>query len=312
MFWMLGSLQGPAAMVPSPALAVGHTARHTAFRCESPVMVPPPASAVGRTARKAAFRSFRHADATDVPMDVVEGEVPSWLSGAYVRNGPGLFEAGERRLEHWFDGYAMVVGISIRPGRLPTLTTSFIDSEAHRAARAGAMRFPEFMTPLAQPDSGWRSRAAAIGAMLGAPTDNACVNVVRHAGRLVAMTETQRSWVELAAPAGGRGGPSLSTRAHVAWRGDDVGQLGTAHPQRDPRGGGMINVATRISPPFSSSYNVYRLDDASPHTRETIASLPCADRAAPDWMHSFGHARTPHHHPRQRQSLAPLHACLAG
>jgi len=37
----------------------------------------------------------------------VEGTIPEWLSGTLVRNGPARFEAGDRRVNHWFDGLAI-------------------------------------------------------------------------------------------------------------------------------------------------------------------------------------------------------------
>ena len=70
-----------------------------------------------------------------------------------------------------------------------------------------------------------------------------------------------------------------------------MGKLSTAHAQRDPTGGGWINVGTDINPPFSSSYHVFRLADEAPSKREILASIPCADRASPNWLHSFGLTR---------------------
>ncbi len=43
----------------------------------------------------------------------VEGMLPTWLSGKLVRNGPALFEAGNTKLGHWFDGYGMLHGFMI-------------------------------------------------------------------------------------------------------------------------------------------------------------------------------------------------------
>lgn len=230
-----------------------------------------------RTARRAAFASHR-AEHVDAPMEVAEGSLPSWLHGAFFRNGPGLFEAGDRRVEHWFDGYAMLTRVSIQPGRAPTLTTRFIDSDAYKGARYGEMRYAEFMTPLVKPGNGLPSLLRAAAALAaGDPTDNAVVNVVRRGGRLEAMTETQRSWFEIEPD-------TLATLQRVVWDGAEVGQLSTAHAQPDPAGGGWINVGTEISPPFSSSYHIFRVDDRTPQRRERLASIPCANRAAPRWL----------------------------
>jgi carotenoid cleavage dioxygenase-like enzyme len=37
----------------------------------------------------------------------VSGEIPSWLSGTLLRNGPAKFQVGDRRVD-WFDGLAML------------------------------------------------------------------------------------------------------------------------------------------------------------------------------------------------------------
>ena len=43
----------------------------------------------------------------------MEGELPSWLHGSLVRNGPGTF----RGMKHLFDGYAMLVKVSFKDSR---------------------------------------------------------------------------------------------------------------------------------------------------------------------------------------------------
>ncbi len=37
----------------------------------------------------------------------VQGQLPNWLQGTLVRNGPGTFEVGQQQYRHWFDGLAM-------------------------------------------------------------------------------------------------------------------------------------------------------------------------------------------------------------
>src|SRR5690349_23584211 len=46
----------------------------------------------------------------------VEGSIPNWLAGSLVRNGPAKYEAGERRMRHWFDGLAMLHRFSFAGG----------------------------------------------------------------------------------------------------------------------------------------------------------------------------------------------------
>ncbi len=38
----------------------------------------------------------------------VRGNLPDWLRGTLLRNGPGTFHVGQSRYRHWFDGLAML------------------------------------------------------------------------------------------------------------------------------------------------------------------------------------------------------------
>ncbi|KAL3928788.1 MAG: hypothetical protein SGPRY_002243, partial [Prymnesium sp.] len=169
-------------------------------------------------------------------------------------------------------------------GAPPSLTTRFVSSEAFTHAKKGQMGFAEFMTPVAAPGTGAAGLLRNLrGVLTFKTTDNACVNLIQHAGQVLAMTETHRSWTRI--------DPStLETCGRVQWAGDRVGILGTAHPWADPAGGGLLNVATDIFP-FFSSYQVYKLPKEAPWRREVIASIPCVDRASPRWVHSFGATR---------------------
>lgn len=32
----------------------------------------------------------------------IDGDIPTWLSGSFVSNGPGQFEVGGTHFNHWF------------------------------------------------------------------------------------------------------------------------------------------------------------------------------------------------------------------
>ena len=44
------------------------------------------------------------------------GCVPAWLSGRLLRNGPGMFEIGDTKYNHWFDGQALLHSFTIVNG----------------------------------------------------------------------------------------------------------------------------------------------------------------------------------------------------
>lgn len=44
------------------------------------------------------------------------GEIPFWVHGRLIRNGPGMFEVGDTKYHHWFDGHALLHNFVINKG----------------------------------------------------------------------------------------------------------------------------------------------------------------------------------------------------
>jgi beta,beta-carotene 9',10'-dioxygenase len=64
----------------------------------------------------------------------VNGEVPKWLTGSLLRNGPGDWSVGADRLAHWFDGFALLHHFSFSSGRVH-YASRFLDTDARRHAQ---------------------------------------------------------------------------------------------------------------------------------------------------------------------------------
>ena len=64
----------------------------------------------------------------------VEGRLPGWLRGALIRTGPAKWDVGDRTMDHWFDGLAMLHRFAIADGRV-TYASRFLESNSYRAAR---------------------------------------------------------------------------------------------------------------------------------------------------------------------------------
>lgn len=61
----------------------------------------------------------------------VEGNIPSWLSGTLIRNGPiDVFVNGKTNA-HWFDGLAMLHGFSFDQGRV-SYSNKFLRTDAYK------------------------------------------------------------------------------------------------------------------------------------------------------------------------------------
>lgn len=112
----------------------------------------------------------------------VEGDLPAWLRGALLLNGPALWDLPAGKLQHWFDGYAMQHRLRF-DGAGVRYRSRFIQSESYRRSMAaGAPVFGEFGTE--SPASLW-SRLRGPQA-----TDNPAVVMAPHGERWLAVTET--------------------------------------------------------------------------------------------------------------------------
>ena len=48
----------------------------------------------------------------------IKGKLPEWLSGSFIRLGPGKFEWGETEYKHVFDGDSMAHKFEVRNGEI--------------------------------------------------------------------------------------------------------------------------------------------------------------------------------------------------
>lgn len=73
-----------------------------------------PDSNVTKAAYSLGFTSLEH----EVEIDrlPVRGNLPSWLAGTLVRNGPAKFEVGTQSFRHWFDGLGMLHRFAFKDG----------------------------------------------------------------------------------------------------------------------------------------------------------------------------------------------------
>ncbi|TWW77822.1 Beta,beta-carotene 9',10'-oxygenase [Takifugu flavidus] len=63
--------------------------------------------------------------------DIV-GQIPEWIDGNFLRNGPGKFEIGNQKFNHWFDGMALLHQFKIARGQV-TYKSRFLSSDSYQA-----------------------------------------------------------------------------------------------------------------------------------------------------------------------------------
>jgi beta-carotene 15,15'-monooxygenase len=221
--------------------------------------------------RHPGFHSLHEETARTLPVD---GNLPDWLTGSLIRNGPGAFSFPDgSAVDHWFDGLAMLYRFTFDPGgrarggeAVVHYRNRFLRTEAHEAARRG-----EFESGFATGESTLRSR---LSGFLRAPYDNTNIVAERAGESYLALTESPR-WVEFDPD-------TLETTGHVQYDGAaPTGQLACAHLKRDPATGTLVNVETAFG--RTSTYHVYATQ--GPQERHHIGSV---DTDEPAYMHSFG------------------------
>ncbi|MEV0284855.1 MULTISPECIES: carotenoid oxygenase family protein [unclassified Kribbella] len=199
----------------------------------------------------------------------VEGDLPEWLSGTLVRNGPARYAAGNgRSLRHWFDGQAMLHRFEIAGGAV-SYANRFVDTPNYRSLRdKGRIGYTEFATdPCGNLFSRFFTR------FFGGPGVNPAVNIVDFDESAAAVTETPLA-VEFD-PA------TLATLRVTDQRDGLTGAVTTAHPHADPTTGSLVNYLLKFG--RRSSYQVYR-QDADQRGRRLIGSVPVEQ---PGYVHSF-------------------------
>src|ERR1035438_8900377 len=104
----------------------------TSVSGEDPVMT----NVLGRTS--GGFERGFNDQQAELAIDSLEvkGAIPGWLSGALVRNGPARFRLGDKTLNHWFDGLAMLHKFDIADGRV-SYAQRLLDTPARRGDAGG-------------------------------------------------------------------------------------------------------------------------------------------------------------------------------
>lgn len=157
----------------------------------------------------------------------IEGKIPSDLRGDFYRNGPGLFERGNQRYHHWFDGDGMVhawrfgeQGVSHQ--------ARFVRTKKFLAEQqAGEFLVPAFGTPI----------EAKIPMRSSDTMNTANTNVIQLDGRLLALWEGGSAHAMDAS--------NLQTHGIVSWAPELAGMPFSAHPKVEADGT-MWNFGTMM------------------------------------------------------------------
>ena len=196
----------------------------------------------------------------------VRGDLPPWLAGQLLRNGPGRWKFDGMEVNHWFDGMALLHSFEIEAGRVH-YRNRYVQSRAYKAFRdSGELKFAEFASDPC------RTRFQRIQSIFNPGiTDNPAINAFQFGEHFIALSETPMA-IEF-------DGDTLETLG-VAYK--NPGSFATAHPHLDSGSGEMINLSCKFGPRSTQSF--FRVDSKSLKPKR-IAKL---SRSKPTYQHSFG------------------------
>ncbi|KAH6792368.1 carotenoid cleavage dioxygenase 8 [Perilla frutescens var. hirtella] len=224
----------------------------------------------------AAWNSVRQEQCRQMELHV-EGEIPLWLNGTYLRNGPGIWHIGDYNFRHLFDGYATLVRLHFASGRL-LMSHRQIESEAYKAAKkknkicyrefSENPKYDNFLTYICDLAKIFCGGGASL-------TDNANTGVVKLGdGRVVCLTETVKGSIIIDPD-------SLDTLGRFEYSDNLGGLIHSAHPIVTDN-----EFWTLLPDLIKPGYLVVRME-AGTNERKVIGRVDCRSGPTPGWVHSF-------------------------
>ena len=121
----------------------------------------------------------------------IKGNIPSWLTGTLIRNGPGKFECGDTSFNHWFDGQSLLHRFHIQDGQV-TYSNKFLRSQSYadslKHGKSSHLEFGSFIPP--DPCQNIFARFFSRFWRKEVPLDNTLVNVFPMKDKMYTASET--------------------------------------------------------------------------------------------------------------------------
>ncbi|KAK4274270.1 hypothetical protein QN277_017520 [Acacia crassicarpa] len=244
----------------------------------SPPIAPPPLTPPKRSDTTG---GPHHPAWTSIPQERwegelhVQGQIPLWLKGTYLRNGPGLWHIGDYNFRHLFDGYATLVKLHFENGRLIAGHRQ-LESQAYQASKKNQKLCYREFSEVPKHDNFLAYVGELANLFSGASlTDNANTGVTKLGdGRVVCLTETQKGSYVIDPN-------TLETLGRFEY-GDTLGGLiHSAHPIVTDE-----EFLTLLPDLIKPGYLVVRMEAGS-NERKVIGRVDCRGGPAPGWVHSF-------------------------
>ena len=203
---------------------------------------------------------------------VVEGTIPDWVSGGFVRNGTARWVMGGERLNHWFDGTAMLHRFGIEGGRVRYRNRWLRSANYQAIVATGQNRYAQFGTDPKRSFLGKIAASLDFSLQIG---NNDFITVTELGSQWIAVGETPTQVsIDI---------DDLSTTGTFRFRDKMISMWTCSHMLQDRANDRIYNFSI-LAFPFLSRYRVWHID-ANTHRRTRIASVK---DPRPSYMHSFG------------------------
>jgi len=198
----------------------------------------------------------------------VQGEIPNWLHGSLLRNGPGTFIVGSQVYRHWFDGLAMLHRFQFQNGKV-SYANRFLKCKAYdEAISTGKISYSEFAT-----DPCFSIFDRVKNVFSPKLTDSAKVNIAQIDDMYLALGETpmQIQFDPKTLDSLGVYNYDKRSSRHIT----------TVHPHFDNGGKAAYQITTRFG-----RISEYRILEVNKHQTPRLISRYSVKE--PAYMHSFG------------------------
>ncbi|XP_078257680.1 beta,beta-carotene 15,15'-dioxygenase-like [Rhinoraja longicauda] len=187
----------------------------------------------------------------------IQGEIPKWLHGILIRNGPGIHKIGDTIYNHWFDGLALLHSFTFQNGEV-FYRSKYLQSDTYKKnIEANRIVVSEFGT-MAYPDPCKNIFAKAFSYLTHVIpdfTDNCLINIIKYGENYYASSEV--NYIRRIDPR------SLETLEKVDQADYVPLNLATAHPHYDENGN-TYNIGTSIGEKGRTQYLIVKVPTVKP------------------------------------------------
>ena len=205
----------------------------------------------------------------------IKGNMPQWLSGTLMRNGPAKFTQGNSWVSNWFDGLAMIHTFTFYNGNVSYANKFLKTDDYKKVQETGNMSYGGFVQDPCKSKFKSLFTYFISGKSYELNLPNANVNIAKYNQHFIALTETPIP-VEFDPK-------TLETLGGLKYD-DNYPQKAihdTAHPHYDSKRKEHLAYFTQFG--RKSTLNLFRIPDGTTQ-RQIIASIEVDQ---PSYMHSF-------------------------